>query len=101
MIQLSDHEEGLVLPVRVQPRARRPGVQGEQGGALKVAVSAPPEGGRANEALVEMLAEVLKLRRSQIALLSGQTARDKKFLIRGVSRVELEQRLAPLLAAED
>jgi uncharacterized protein (TIGR00251 family) len=100
MIQVSEHAEGLVLPVRAQPRARKPGVQGEQGGALKLAVSAPPEDGRANEALVEMLAEVLDIRRSQIALLSGQTARDKKFLIRGLNRADLEQRLSLLLAAK-
>jgi uncharacterized protein YggU (UPF0235/DUF167 family) len=72
-------------------------VQGEQAGALKLAVSAPPEDGRANEALVEMLAELLQIRRSQIALLSGQSARDKKFLIRGLARGVLEQRLNQLL----
>jgi uncharacterized protein (TIGR00251 family) len=72
-------------------------VQGEQGGALKVAVSAPPEDGRANQALVEALREALGVRRSQVELLSGQTSRDKRFLIRGVSRAELEKRVAALL----
>ena len=100
MIVITEHAEGLVLPVRAQPRARKPGVLGEQAGALKLAVSPPPEDGRANEALVEMLAEVLDIRRSQIALLSGQTARDKKFLIRGLTRADLEQRLSLLLAAK-
>lgn len=98
MIQLSGHAEGVVLPVRAQPRARKPGVQGEQGGALKVAVSAPPEDGRANEALTETLSKALGVRRSQVTLLSGQTARDKKFLIRGLSQAELERRLTSLLA---
>lgn len=56
MIVLGDHEEGLVLPVRAQPRARKAGVLGEQAGALKVAVTAPPEDGRANQALIEALA---------------------------------------------
>ncbi len=97
MIQVSDHAEGLVLSVRAQPRARRPGVQGEQGGALKVGVSSPPEDGRANQALIETLADALGLRRSHIELLAGQTSRDKKFLIRGVSRADLEQRLTALL----
>src|SRR5688572_7938509 len=97
MIALADHAEGVVLPVRAQPRSRKPGVAGEQAGALKVGVSAPPEDGRANHALVEALAEALGVRRSQVELLAGPTSRDKKFLIRGLTRAELEQRLAGLL----
>lgn len=98
MIAITDHEDGCVLPVRAQPGARRPGVQGEQAGALKVAVSAPPQDGRANEALVEALREALGVRRSQVELLSGATGRDKRFLIRGVTRAELERRVAELVA---
>ena len=97
MIVLGEHAEGLVLPVRAQPRARKPGVHGEQAGALKVAVSAPPEGGRANEALAEAVAGALGVRRSQVELIGGATARDKRFLVRGLSRGILEQRLAEVL----
>jgi uncharacterized protein (TIGR00251 family) len=96
MIVLGDHPEGCVLPVRARPGARRAGVQGEQNGALKVSVTAPPEDGRANEALTEVLREALGLKRSQVELLSGRTSRDKRFLIRGVARAELENRLAEL-----
>src|SRR5258708_2169986 len=98
MIQLTDHAEGVVLPVRAQPRARKPGIVGEQGGALKVAVAAPPEDGKANRALVEALAEALGIRRAQVELLAGSTSRDKKFLIRGLARADLEQHLAALLS---
>ena len=97
MIAITDHAEGLILPVRAQPGARRAGVQGEQNGALRVAVTAPPEDGRANQALLEALREALGLKRSQVQLLSGQTSRDKRFLIRGVARAELEGRVAALL----
>ena len=97
MIAITDHAEGCVLPVRAQPGARRAGVQGEQNGALKVAVTAPPEDGRANQALVEVLREALGLKRSQLELLSGQTSRDKRFLIRCVTRAELEKRVAGLV----
>ena len=97
MIPVADHAEGCVLPVRAQPGARRAGVQGEQNGAMKVAVTAPPEDGRANQALVEVLREALGLKRSQVELLSGPTSRDKRFLIRGVARAALEKRLAELL----
>jgi uncharacterized protein len=97
MIAITDHADGCILPVRAQPGARRNGVQGEQSGALKIAVTAPPEDGRANAALVESLRDALKVKRSQIDLLSGQTSREKKFLIRGVKKAELERRIAALL----
>ncbi|HXG11269.1 MAG TPA: DUF167 domain-containing protein [Gemmataceae bacterium] len=96
MILITEHAEGLVLPVRAQPRARRAGILGEQNGALKVAVTAPPEDGRANQALAEVLREALRVKRSQVELLSGATSRDKRFLIRGLPRAELEARLAVL-----
>ena len=97
MIDITDHAEGCVLPVRAQPNARKPGVQGEQAGSLKVAVTAPPEDGRANKALTEVLREVFGLKRSQVELLSGTTSREKRFLIRGVSRNELQTLLIQLL----
>src|SRR5260370_41997074 len=93
MIALMEHAEGWILPVRAQPRARKAGVKGEQAGALKVAVTAPPEDGRANQALIELLREILGVKRSQVALLSGATSRDKKFLIGGMKRPELEKRI--------
>ncbi len=99
MIAVTDHAEGCVLPVRAQPGARRAGVQGEQAGALKVAVTAPPEDGRANQALVGELRKALKVRRSQVELIAGHTSRDQRFLIRGLTRAELETRLLALLRA--
>jgi uncharacterized protein len=98
MIALTDHADGVVLPVRAKPNAKRARVGGERKGALEVAVTAPPEDGRANAALVEVLRESLGLKRSQVELLSGQTSRDKRFLIRGVGREELAARLAQMLS---
>lgn len=96
MITLTDHAEGVVLAVRAQPGAKRAAVVGEQNGALKLAVTAPPEDGRANAALVELLRDSLDLKRSQVELISGATSRDKRFLIRGLSVEELRRRLAAL-----
>src|SRR5262245_26999525 len=98
MITIGEHAEGCVLPVRAQPGAKKVGGLGEHGGALKVAVTAPPQDGRANQALTEALRDLLGLRRSQVELLSGQTSRDKRFLIRGLTRNELSDRVAALLA---
>lgn len=94
MIALTDHAEGLILPVRAQPGARKAGILGEQAGSLKIAVTAPPEDGRANQALIETIREQLGLKRSQVELLSGATSREKKFLIRGLTKAELLARLA-------
>ena len=73
------------------------GVLGEQAGSLKVAVTAPPQEGRANQALAEVLRDLLGLKRSQVELLSGETSRDKRFLIRGVSKAELEAQVEALV----
>jgi uncharacterized protein (TIGR00251 family) len=99
MIALADHAEGCLLPVRAQPGARKTAVLGAYRSALKVAVTAPPEDGRANRALVQALADALGVRRSQLELVAGATGRDKQVLVRGVSRQELEARLAALLGA--
>lgn len=94
------HAEGAMLPVRAQPGARKNAVVGEHGGALKIAVTAPPEDGRANEALTELLREWLGLKRSQVELVGGKTNRNKQFLIRGLSPDELAARIAERLASE-
>jgi uncharacterized protein (TIGR00251 family) len=98
MIALAEHAEGWILPVRAQPGARRNGVVGEQAGALKVAVTAPPEDGKANKALAVALRDALGVKRSELELLSGHTSREKRFLIRGLSKAELEKRVGALLA---
>lgn len=97
MIVLSEHAEGVLLPVRAQPGARKSGIQGVHGSALKVAVQAPPEDGRANAALVEVIRDALGLKRSQVELHSGATSREKVFLLRGVTVAEMTTRIAQLL----
>jgi uncharacterized protein (TIGR00251 family) len=93
VIQVVDHAEGCILPVRAQPGARRTGIVGEHGGALKIGVNAPPDKGKANDALQELLCQTLGLRRSQVELISGLTHRDKRFLLRGLSAGDLLQKL--------
>ena len=62
-----------LLAVRAQPGARKNAVLGEQAGALKVSVTAPPEDGRANAAITELLREWLGLKRAQVDLRTGYT----------------------------
>lgn len=95
MVTLTPHPDGVLMSVRAQPGARKNAVTGEHGGALKVAVTAPPEDGRANAALVELLRDWLGLKRSELELATGPTNRNKQVLIRGRSAEEV----AALLAA--
>jgi uncharacterized protein (TIGR00251 family) len=88
-VTITAHAEGATLALRVQPKAKRNAVLGEQSLALKVAVTAPPEDGRANEAVIAILRETFDLQRSQVVLLSGQTNRNKVVLVRGVTPAQL------------
>jgi uncharacterized protein YggU (UPF0235/DUF167 family) len=94
MIAIEPHSEGAILPVRAQPGARRNSLGGEQDGQLKVAVTQMAEKGKANRAIVEVLARELSLRKSQVELLSGETAARKRYLIRGLTPAQLSQRIS-------
>jgi uncharacterized protein (TIGR00251 family) len=78
---------------RVSPGARRSDVAGRHGEAWKVRVAAPPERGRANEALLDLLAERLELPRRSLSIVSGHGAKDKIVLMEGIDRAESERRL--------
>ena len=92
-IQLDATPSGIVLPVKAQPGARRNGITGEHAGALKVAVTQAPEKGKANDAIIDVLVEALGLKRNQIELISGATSPQKKFLVTGLTRQELDARI--------
>lgn len=94
MIAISNHPEGCLLPVRAQPGARKNAIVGEHNGALKVAVTAPADRGKANQAIVELLRKALNLKRSQVELVAGPTSHDKRILIRGLPAAELSARIA-------
>lgn len=99
MIALKAHAQGTLLPVRVKPGARRATLIDEHDGALRLSVTAPPEDGKANEAVVVLLAGSLQLRRSQFQLINGATSRQKLFLIAGIDLPTLQQRLLTALPA--
>jgi uncharacterized protein (TIGR00251 family) len=95
---LQPHAQGVVLSIRAQPGAKRAGICGQHNGMLKIAVTQVAEKGKANAALIEALAEGLGLRRSQLQLLSGETARAKRILVRGIDADRLADRIAAMLA---
>lgn len=93
MIALENHPDGVIVPVKAQPGARRNGVAGEHAGALKVQVTQAPEDGKATDAVLELLADVLQIKRSQVKLMSGVASRQKRFLVSGLSMAEIAKRL--------
>ena len=96
--------DGLLVSLHLQPGASRERIDGvarlDDGAAVvKVRVGAPPEGGKANAALIRLLAKTWKLPRSSLSLVTGQTARRKTLLIAGDAaalRSDLEAWLAGL-----
>src|SRR5260221_11974140 len=89
MLELETREGSVIFAIRVQPRASKDEITGEMGGALKVRLRAPALEDRANEALVEFLAELLKTPRTAVRILSGERSGTKRLEIRGVSRQQI------------
>jgi len=86
-------EPSTRLRLRVSPGSRRSEIVGRYGDGWKVRVAVPPEGGRANEAVVELLSERLRIPRRSISIVSGQAARDKIVRMDGIDLAESERRL--------
>ena len=101
MISVKAHDRGAVLAVHARPGAKRDKILGEHNGALGVLVAAAPDKGKANEAIIRLLAEELNLRRSQFTILTGVTARDKNILIEGVTALDIVERLEAILDPTD
>jgi hypothetical protein len=89
MLNIQERDGVVVVAVRVQPRASRDEVVGEMDGALKVRLQAPAVENRANEALCEYLAELLKTPKSAVRILSGDRSRTKLLEIRGITKQQL------------
>jgi uncharacterized protein (TIGR00251 family) len=86
-----------ILHVRVKPNAKTPGLVGRHGDAIKVAVRAAPERGRANAEVAAVLAKALQLPLTAIELVAGPSSRDKRFRVHGLEAAELARRIAVAL----
>lgn len=95
MAWLTEDGSGVVLQVRVTPRSSRHRVDGVLGDALKIRLQAPPVEGKANEALVEFLADQLDLPRRAVQLEAGAQSRTKRVRISGLTGAEVQRRLRP------
>ena len=82
------------------PGASRAGVVGRHGDAWKLRVAAPPEGGRANDAVIRLLADTLAVPRASVTLVSGHGARDKIVELTGLEPGQIERRLTSAAGKE-
>ena len=93
MVVIRDTPAGATFAVKLHPRARKNAITGEVGDALKVALTAPPVDGKANQACIEFFAKLLNVPRSSVTIAAGQTSRNKVIRVAGLSAAEVRRRL--------
>jgi uncharacterized protein (TIGR00251 family) len=93
MIPVRDTPSGATFQVQVHPRARKDAITGVLGDALKLALTAPPVEGRANEACIAFFAKLLNVPRSSVTIAAGESSRNKVIRVAGMSAAEVEAKL--------
>lgn len=93
MIPIRDTASGATFSVKVHPRAKKDAIAGTVGDALKLALTAPPVEGRANEACIRFFAEFLRVPRSSVTIAAGETSRNKVVRVHGLTAAQVEERL--------
>ena len=93
MVVIQNSPSGATFAVKVHPRAKKNAITGEVGDALKVALTAPPVDGKANEACIEFFAKLLKVPRSSVTIAAGQSSRNKVIRVAELSPEEIKKRL--------
>lgn len=91
-------ETGICLSVRVMPNAKRSKIEGVwQESMLKIALHAPPVDGKANAELIDFLSDLFRVKKKNISLVRGETAREKCVLLQGITIEEAQAILKPFL----
>ena len=93
-MKLKEGLEGVSLKLKVKTKAKQNAVRGVRGDALLVSVTAAPEKGKANQACIALLAQILQLPKSNIEILAGETHPEKVIRVRGLTSTQVQERLA-------
>jgi uncharacterized protein (TIGR00251 family) len=93
LIPVRDTAQGATFSVKVHPRAKRNAIAGEIGESLKVALTAPPVEGKANDACIAFLAEFFGVSRSAVMILAGESNRQKVVRVAGISAEQIRRTL--------
>jgi uncharacterized protein len=94
MVPVKEVAGGVTFAVKVHPRARKNAITDTVGDALKLALTAPPVDGKANQSVIEFFADLFAIPRSSVTIASGEASRNKIIRISGLSRTVVEQRLS-------
>lgn len=86
-------DDGVVIKVRVTPRASRSGLDGVHAGALRVRLNAPPVDGAANDELVAVMADAFSVPKRAVSIVSGQSSRAKRVRLSGVDLESAQRRI--------
>ena len=97
MIPVHDTPAGATFQVKVHPRARMYAITGVLGDALMLELTAPPVEGRANEACVALVAELLNVPRSSVTIAAGESSRQKLIRVAGVRAAQVEEKLRAVM----
>jgi uncharacterized protein (TIGR00251 family) len=97
LIPIHDTPSGATFQVKVHPRARKNAVTGVLGDVLKLALTAPPVEGRANEACIAFVAQLLNVPRSSVTIAAGESSRQKLIRVAGVRAAQVEEKLRAIL----
>jgi uncharacterized protein (TIGR00251 family) len=87
-IPFKKSKKGITIKIKVFPKSAQSGISGIVGDVLKIKVNAPPVGGAANEELIEILSDKLRMRKTSIRIIKGHTSRNKVVEIEGTERIE-------------
>jgi uncharacterized protein (TIGR00251 family) len=93
MIAVHDTPSGATFAVKIHPRAKKNAIIGQVGDVLKLALTAPPVDGKANQACIDFFAKLLNVPRSSVTIAAGQSSRNKVIRVAGLSAEEVHRRL--------
>jgi uncharacterized protein (TIGR00251 family) len=93
MFALTKSAAGITFAVKIHPRAKKNAITGTVGDALKLSLTAPPVGGKANAACIDFFAKFLKVSRSSVTIAAGHASRNKLIRVLGLSAEEVRKRL--------
>ncbi|MBQ1568395.1 MAG: YggU family protein [Kiritimatiellae bacterium] len=94
MAYYTETADGVVINVKAQPRSSKSGIDGLAGDAVKVRIRSAPVDGKANKELVETIADAFDLPKSRVEFRSGETSKQKRILLRGISAANVESIMA-------
>jgi len=89
MIKIRETEDGIIIPAKIRPNSSKEKVIGEYAEKLKIAVTSPPEKGKANKAIVKTLAKWLNIKTSDIQIISGEKSKDKEIFVRNITEKDV------------